>query len=117
MRIGNMKNPVALSLAAVFTTATAFAQPPAHSEFEVASVKLNKLNDRIVSIEFGPGSLFTARGYSLKLLIQRAYGVMGWEILGGPGWLDDDRFDVAAKAPTQIVGAGNLTEQIGRAHV
>jgi uncharacterized protein (TIGR03435 family) len=105
-----MSKRIAQGLIAIIATATVCAQASTPAEFEVASVKPNKLNDRIVSIEVGPGSLFTARGYSLKLLIQRAYGVMGWEILGGPGWLDDDRFDVAAKAPTQIIGAGNLTE-------
>ncbi len=70
-------------------------------------MKANKLNDRIVTIEVGPGGRFTARGYTLKLLIQRAYGVMGWNITGGPGWLDADRYDVNAKA----IVPGNLTEK------
>ncbi len=71
-------------------------QTPA--EFEVASVRPNTGNDRIVTIDSTPEGNFHARGYSLKLLIQRAYGVKGFQISGGPKWLDEDRFDVVAKA-------------------
>jgi uncharacterized protein (TIGR03435 family) len=78
----------------------------ATNEFEVASVRPNMLNDRIVSIAVGPGGRFVARGYTLVLLIQRAYGVMDWNVEGGPGWIRSDRFDVAATAKV----AGNLTE-------
>ena len=82
------------------------AERDAKPEFEVASIRPNTANDRIVTINVGPGGRFAARGYTLKLLIQRAYGVMGWNISGGPGWLDADRYDVSAKAKI----AGNLTE-------
>ena len=74
--------------------------------FEVASVKQNRLDDRIVGIHVGPGNRFSARGYTLGLLIQRAYGVMGWNISGGPSWIHEDRFDVVAKANI----SGNLTD-------
>jgi uncharacterized protein (TIGR03435 family) len=72
----------------------------------VASVKPNLANDRIVSIRVGPGGIFAARGYTLVLLIQRAYGVMDWNVFGGPEWIRADRYDVTAKADVQ----GNLTE-------
>ena len=57
----------------------------------------------------GPGGRFAARGDTLVLLIQRAYGVMDWNVAGGPGWIRDDRFDVNAKANVP----GNLTEPRG----
>jgi uncharacterized protein (TIGR03435 family) len=79
-------------------------QPPA--EFEVASVRQNLLNDRIVTVNVGPGGRFAVRGYTLVLLIQRAYAVMDWNVTGGPSWIRTDRFDVAAKANVQ----GNLKE-------
>jgi uncharacterized protein (TIGR03435 family) len=91
----------------VALAATAFSQAQPPTEFEVASVKPNTLNDRIVAIKVGPGDRFTARGYTLVLLMQRAYGVMDWNVSTGPAWIRSDRFDVAAKAPV----AGNLTEQ------
>src|SRR5258708_18135778 len=40
------------------------------------------------------------------LLMQRAYGVVDWNVSSGPGWIRTDRYDVAAKADV----AGNLTE-------
>ena len=99
-----MTKRVAFCLAVLVGAAPAVVQGQA--EFEVASIRPNRANDRIVTINVGPGGRFAARGYTLKLLIQRAYGVMGLQILGGPGWLDTDRYDVVATAPV----AGNLTE-------
>ncbi len=95
-----------------FFTATALAgtalgQVKSPSEFEVASVKPNTLNDRIVTIDVGPGGRFLARGYTLVLLIQRAYEVMDWNVSEGPGWIRDDRWDVDARAKMQ----GNLTDK------
>ncbi len=66
--------------------------------FDVASVRPNVANDRIVTVQVGPDGRFTARGYTLALLIQRAYAVRYGYVLGGPGWAYEDRFDVAAKA-------------------
>jgi len=86
--------------------AAAVMSAPEPGEFEVASVKPNLANDRIVAIRVGPGGIFTARGYTLVLLIQRAYGVMDWNVSGGPEWIRTARYDVAAKASVQ----GNLTE-------
>ncbi len=100
-----MRHRISHSLAAIASVAVAAAQTPAR--FEVASIKPNKANDRIVTINVGPGGRFAARGYSLQLLIQRAYGVMGWNIAGGPEWVRDDRYDVIAKAAVP----GDLTEQ------
>ena len=90
----------------MIAASAAHAQVPAPTEFEVASIRPNNLNDRIVTIEVGPGGRFAARGYTLQLLIQRAYGVMGWNITGVPGWLATDRYDVSAKAAVK----GDLTE-------
>jgi uncharacterized protein (TIGR03435 family) len=90
-----MKNAI---LQMFFVAAPLFSQSTTPAEFDVASVKPNTLNDRIVRIKIGPGGSFTTRGYTLKLLIQQAYAVMGWQISGGAGWLDADRYDISAKA-------------------
>src|SRR5215471_2007687 len=66
--------------------------------FDTASVRANVANDRIVTVQVSPDGRFTARGYTLVLLIQRAYAVRYGYVLGGPGWAYADRFDVAAKA-------------------
>jgi uncharacterized protein (TIGR03435 family) len=77
-------------------------------EFEVASVKPNLLDDRIVQVRVGPGPTFMARGYTLVLLMQRAYGVMDWNVSSGPDWIRSDRWDVQARADI----AGDLKEEI-----
>src|SRR5258708_26522547 len=97
---------IARSLTGLITAAAVFTQVQAPAEFEVASVRPNLANDRLVTIRVGPGGIFTARGYTLVLLIQRAYGVMDWNVSGGPGWIRTERYDVAAKASVQ----GDLTE-------
>jgi uncharacterized protein (TIGR03435 family) len=90
----------------VVAVSQVYSQPKPSTEFEVASVRPNMADDRIVTINVGPGGRFTARGYTLVLLLQRAYGVMDWNVTGGPAWIRSDRFDVSAKANV----SGNLTE-------
>ncbi len=94
------------TVTALAAAVPAAAQVSPATQFEVASVRQNVADDHIVSIDVGPGNRFAARGYTLVLLIQRAYGVMGWNVSGGPDWIRTDRWDVQAKAP----GGGNLTE-------
>lgn len=89
-------------LATALVQAISAAQLP--TEFEVASVKPNHLEDHIVTLDIGPGGRFAVRGYTLGLLIQQAYGIMGWGVTGGPDWIRSDRFDITAKALT----AGDL---------
>jgi len=69
--------------------------------FEVASVKPSKpQTGRIVAIfDYQPGGRFTATSLWLRTLIKIAYGRLpGFDALGGPGWIDTDRFDITAKA-------------------
>lgn len=47
-----------------------------------------------------PGGRFVAEGVSLQDLLVFAYGVQPYQIIGGPPWLDKERWDVnAAGAP------------------
>src|SRR5688572_27521638 len=66
--------------------------------FDVASIRPNKSGERAASTVFPPGGRFSARNASLKLLIRLAYGVADYQISGGPGWINVDRFDVEAKS-------------------
>jgi bla regulator protein blaR1 len=67
-------------------------------QFEVASVKRNPGANPKVSIGMMPGGRFDAANVTLRQLIRNAYQLQDSQILGGPGWLDADRFDVVAKA-------------------
>jgi uncharacterized protein (TIGR03435 family) len=83
---------------------------PAPSKFEVASLKRNLGTPAgRMTFQASPGGRFTAENMPLRLLMQRAYGVRPFQISGGPGWIDSDRFDITAKADgpaleSQIIG-------------
>src|SRR5437667_12841219 len=100
-------NRIPWSLTILIAAAAAFAQTRAPTEFETASVRPNTLDDHIVTVNVGPGGVFEARGYTLVLLMQRAYGVMDWNVAEGPAWIRVDRWDVSAKATLP----GDLTEK------
>jgi uncharacterized protein (TIGR03435 family) len=71
------------------------AQPAA---FEVASVKPNKSADPGGSFGGRPGGQLIVRNYTLRDIIRNTYGLQSFQIVGGPDWIDSDRFDIVAKA-------------------
>ena len=42
---------------------------------------------------------FNVTNLPLRMLITQAYRVSGYQLVGGPSWLDSERFDIVAKAP------------------
>jgi uncharacterized protein (TIGR03435 family) len=66
--------------------------------FEIASVKVNKANDGMV-FQQGRNGRYTATAHSLGMLIRSAYQVQEFQIIGGPDWMESDRFDINAKEP------------------
>jgi uncharacterized protein (TIGR03435 family) len=103
-----------LVLAAVLSS---FAQDkPA---FEVASVKPNKSGDNRVMLGFQPGGRVTASNVTLRMLIRQAWRIQDFQIVGGPGWIGSDRFDIVAKAegnpaPTPPTGPPGPIEMMMR---
>lgn len=65
--------------------------------FEVASIRRNLTGNQQGGGLAGPqpGGRFIAIGAPLRRLIVDAYGV---QVIGGPAWIDTDRFDVNARA-------------------
>jgi len=106
---GNWKQgpePLALNLKrATAETAWAIPEPPpppkpmaadAVAEFEVATIKPSKPDQQ------GKGFLVRGRQFStmntsLSDLITFAYGIHAKQILSGPGWLETEKYDLAAK--------------------
>lgn len=97
----------ALGVVSVASTVAALRaeQPPATPAFEVASVKpasRDVLLQQGFLCGFGAGGRFRALG-TLQSLIACAYGIpgarAGQEISGGPKWLNDDLFAIAATSP------------------
>jgi uncharacterized protein (TIGR03435 family) len=74
-------------------------QPPeGQPAFDVASVKPNVSGDNRVTLQVMPGGGFRATNAPLRTLIREAYALQGFQLSGGPGWLDSDRFDIVAKS-------------------
>jgi uncharacterized protein (TIGR03435 family) len=87
--------------AAVFIGGQPAPAPPwdaPHLEFDVASVKTNKSGPSMMAMRTLPTS-FTMTNIPLRILVMQAYRLSNYQLVGGPNWLDSDRFDIVAKAP------------------
>jgi len=52
-----------------------------------------------------PGGRFTAKATTVKFLLEWAFGILPSQHSGGPSWMDDERYDIMAKA------SGNATDR------
>jgi uncharacterized protein (TIGR03435 family) len=75
------------------------AQAPASARFAVASIKPASPGSEhfMFGIRPMPGGRVSATNVTLKMLIARAYGVQGFQLSGGPGWIDTLRYNIEAK--------------------
>jgi uncharacterized protein (TIGR03435 family) len=87
---------------------TAKSFPPQPTEFEVASLKPSAPNSPPRQPDIKNGRLYLP-GISLQNLILVAWEINGPDFLvGAPKWLNDDKYDILAKAP-EGVAIGDLT--------
>jgi uncharacterized protein (TIGR03435 family) len=72
--------------------------------FEVASVKPTNGGDSGPrGISFSPSGRFAWNRMTLKQLMQSAFGGVEFkDIVGGPRWIDTDRFDIVATSPDAL---------------
>ena len=74
------------------------AQTPPAPRFEVASIKPSAAGPNSTSgIQTGRGKLY-GQNVTLKRCIIGAYSVSPHQVVGGPDWLDSDRFEINAKS-------------------
>jgi uncharacterized protein (TIGR03435 family) len=97
-----MKRSILLLLAVVCSISAVIARQEASVAFEVASIKRNTSSDARNRFETPPGRL-NAINVPIRFVIRQAYRVPEARIIGGPDWLDTDRFDIMATA----AGAAN----------
>jgi bla regulator protein blaR1 len=103
-KFGIAKLPI-LSVAAIVVTAwflcpTVQAQistaPPAR--FDVASIKpAAPGSPGGGAYLLLPGGSFVGKNLPVRRLVMEAYGVASFQISGGPGWIDSERYDIEAK--------------------
>lgn len=101
---------VTCAVALVFALATTglHAQAPpgdARPSFEAASIRQNVSSETLASIRALPGGRVTVTNLSLRGILRTAYTLPDFQIVGGPDWVDRDRWDIVAKAD------GDLTPQ------
>lgn len=73
------------------------ARAAASPVFEVSTVKINRSGSSASQSHFTQG-LFVASNVKLKNVMEySAYGLPEARIVGGPKWLDSERFDIEAK--------------------
>ncbi len=77
---------------------TAQSQPA----FEVASIKPSDPANGGTQIGVSPGGVFTAKNVTVKALIQQAYELRDFQISGGPGWVETERYDIIAKGQVGV---------------
>ena len=82
------------SLAVILPAA---AQRPA---FEVASIKPGIPESHLIRSVITPGGRLRAENVSLRTLIEDAYQILPIQLTGGPGWMDDAKFEILAKSDT-----------------
>jgi len=98
---------LAMAMSSVIVVAAPQTESVPTAKFEVASIKRNVSGDQ--NSGGGPlGGRLKEINVTLKSLISTAYGVRDFQISGGPGWIDSDRYDIEAKAANgsgkQMVG-------------
>ena len=76
--------------------------------FDAATIKPNTSGEMRVSMRFLPGGSYEASNVTLRSMIQQAYRLAEFQVLGGPEWLATDRYDILAKSPAGSTQAGFL---------
>ena len=96
------KTMLGASLAAL-TAGWMFGQPATTPlTFEVASIKPSTETGFRTGIQMLPGGGLRVSGATVKLLLTVAYDVREFQIVGGPGWINSDRYDILAKRPAAV---------------
>lgn len=67
------------------------------SGFDVVSIKPSDPLAMNMHIGIGPSGSFEAGGVNLMSLITQAYDVRGFQIVGGTGWMNDDKYTIITK--------------------
>jgi len=92
-----------MALLTILAMLTALAQAqsasPDRPSFEAASVKLHRSGERTRNAIL-PGGRYSATNVPLRMMIRSAYGIQDFQLVGGPGWLATDGYDIVAKAAT-----------------
>jgi uncharacterized protein (TIGR03435 family) len=91
---------MAASIWVAVAAAVLHAQQAETLAFEVTTVKPNRSGDRSSRFQLLPGGRFVATNTTVRALLQAAYrfDYLPFQVIGGPSWLDSERFDAEGRA-------------------
>src|ERR1700722_10074847 len=67
-------------------------------EFDAVSIKPSDPHDFRVAMRDMPGQA-NYTGVTVRMLIQQAYQVRDFQLMGGPKWIESNRYDIVARPP------------------
>lgn len=82
--------------ALIFLASATLAVRAQHPAFEVASIKRNNSGAEGARVSGNLGRL-TITNNPLRNIIRNAWGLQGFQIVGGPDWINTERWDIVAK--------------------
>jgi len=73
--------------------------------FEVATIKPSnpETPGQALQVGRGGGNAFTTLNLPLSELIKFAFGIHGKQVIGGPSWMESEKYDILAKPDTEGV--------------
>ncbi len=106
-----MLKPIVRDGLVIFASCLSYGQGPDKAaasdapRFAVASIKRNPSREQLsmavpMGVGYRPGGRMTAGNAPLAMLIQRAYSVHDFQVVGGPSWIHTDGYDIEAKPET-----------------
>lgn len=99
-------HPCRLFAVVAMAMSPAFAQTPAarpqFTEFEVVSIQPTPPGAAGRWIRMLSVNEFAAKNHALQTLIAAAYNLNPHAILGGPVWIESDRYDILARTPGNV---------------
>lgn len=97
---------VCFAILFVLPMSAAFGQPSSLPRFESADVRPSAkiLNSGSTDISGGlmHGGIYRLRRVTMTDLVRIAWSVTADKVVGGPTWLEMDKFDIVAKAPADV---------------
>jgi uncharacterized protein (TIGR03435 family) len=97
----------AIYIGVAFDVTIAQTQPPrpAFNAFEEAIIKPTHPNYQVSEgrlMAMQSAHRFTAQHYTLRALIAAGFNLNPEEVLGGPDWIDSERYDILALTPNDV---------------
>ena len=89
------------------------AQAASQQDFEVASIKRSEPgNARGSTFEFLPGGGLRIANGTLRAILETAYDVREFQILGGPGWVNSERYDILARSVDSLANGAGIPNDV-----